>query len=128
MSIFDKCKPIIDKMNFYEDKGWRIYILINLRSPEILKAIDKFIDMKKSDITDDILDIIENIIIHAKTIYEIESYNDPYDDNLYDKMLSKFKKFRPEPFANNTVGLANATYKYDKLSGTLNKTHFIYNN
>lgn len=128
MSIFDKCKPIIDKMNFYEDKGWRIYILINLRSPEILKTIDKFIDMKKSDITDDILDIIENIIIHAKTIYEIESYNDPYDDNLYDKMLSKFKKFRPEPFANNTVGLANATYKYDKLSGTLNKTHFIYNN
>ena len=128
MSIFDKCKPIINKMDYYEENRWRVFILINLRSPEIIKAINKFIEMKKSDITDDILDIIESIIIHAKTIYEIEIYNDPYNDELYDKMLSKFKKFRPEPFANNTIGVANAKYKYDKLSGTLNKTHFIYNN
>ena len=127
MSIFDKCKPIIDKMNRYEKNKQRIFILMNLRSPEILKAIDKFIEMKNSEVSDDILDIIESIIVHAKTIYEIETYTDPYDDKLYDKMISKFKKFRNEPFG-NTVGIANATYKYDKLSGTLDKTHFIYNN
>ena len=127
MSIFDKCKPIIDKMNRYEKNKQRIFILMNLRSPEILKAIDKFIEMKNSEVSNDILDIIESIIIHAKTIYEIETYTDPYDDKLYDKMISKFKKFRNEPFG-NTVGIANATYKYDKLSGTLDKTHFIYNN
>ena len=127
MSIFDKCKPIIDKMNKYEKNKQRIFILMNLRSPEILKAIDKFIEIKNSEVSDDILDIIESIIVHAKTIYEIETYTDPYDDKLYDKMISKFKKFRNEPFG-NTVGIANATYKYDKLSGTLDKTHFIYNN
>lgn len=127
MSIFDKCKPIIDKMNRYEKNKQRIFILMNLRSPEILKAIDKFIEMKNSEVSNDILDIIESIIIYAKTIYEIETYTDPYDDKLYDKMISKFKKFRNEPFG-NTVGIANATYKYDKLSGTLDKTHFIYNN
>lgn len=126
-SLLDKCKSIIDAMNYYDSLGYRIYILINLRSPEILKFIDKFIDMKSSDVNNDVLDVIENIIIHAKTIYEIEIYNDPYDDKLYDKMLSKFKKFRAEPFGNNGTGLANATYKYDKLSGTLDKTHFLYN-
>lgn len=43
-------------------------------------------------------------------------------------MLSKFKKFRPEPFGNNGLGagLANAKYKYDVLSGTLNKTHYVH--
>ena len=127
MSIFDKCRPIIDKMNKYEKNKQRVFILMNLRSPEILKAIDKFIEMKNSEVSDNILDVIESIIVHAKTIYEIETYTDPYDDKLYDKMISKFKKFRNEPFG-NTVGIANATYKYDKLSGTLDKTHFIYNN
>lgn len=117
---------IINRMNKFEKLHERIYILIELRSPEIIEFINNFIHMKKSEITNQILDCIESIIIHAKTIYEIETYNDPYDDNFYDKMISKFKKFRNEPFANNSIGLANATYKYDKLSGTLDKTHFIY--
>ena len=41
-------------------------------------------------------------------------------------MISKFKKYRDEPFGDNGLGLSNATYKYDTLSGTLDKTHYIY--
>ena len=116
---------IISRMNYNEKQKYYIYILIGLRDKAILKYINKFLSTDKKDMTDRMLNNINSIIIHAKTIYESDKYVDPFDDILYDRMLSKFKKFRDEPFGNNVIGVANATYKYDELSGTLDKTHFI---
>lgn len=126
MSLSDKVKTLINRMDINESEGSYIYILIALRDESIIKYIDKFLDCSKKDITPEMLDNISSIIVHAKTIYESDKYVDPYDDLFYDRMLSKFKKFRPEPFGNNVIGVANATYKYDELSGTLDKTHYIY--
>lgn len=122
-----KIIQILDKMDYYEKNNEHIFILLNLRNKLICNYIQKFIDSSKSDIkhNSEMLDIIERIIVHAKTIYEIDRYVEAYDDDFYDQMLSKFKKFRPEPFGNNGLGLANAKYKYDELSGTLDKCHFI---
>lgn len=119
---------LIKRMDKDEREGKYLYILILLRDENIVKYIKKFLNMDKKEIKDDMLDIIERIIVHAKTIYEQDRYCDAYDDNFYDNMLSKFKKFRPEPFGNNGLGagLANAKYKYDVLSGTLNKTHYVH--
>ena len=84
---------ILDKMDQYEKNNEHVFILLNLRKKIICDYIRKFIDSSKSDIkhNDKMLDIIERIIIHAKTIYEIDRYVDAYDDNFYDQMLSKFK-------------------------------------
>lgn len=119
---------IIQRMDIDESKGQYLYILILLRDENIVKYIKKFLNLDKKEIKKDMLDNIERIIVHAKTIYESDKYCDAYDDEFYDKMLSKFKKFRPEPFGNNGLGagLSNAKYKYDNLSGTLNKTHYIH--
>lgn len=125
-SLEDKISHIIERMNRSESEGKYIYILVALKDKAVTKYIQKFLDMKKRDITEQMLDNIESIIVHSKTIYENDRYVDPFDDEFYDNMLSKFKKFRNEPFGNNVVGVANANYKYDELSGTLDKTHYIY--
>ena len=119
---------LIDRMDIDEAEGKYLYILILLRDEDVIKYIKKFLKLDKKEIKDDMLNIISRLIVHAKTIYESDKYCDAYDDNFYDKMLSKFKKFRPEPFGNNGLGagLANAKYKYDVLSGTLDKVHYIH--
>lgn len=127
MSYSRKCSEMIKTMEEFEANGEIVYLLGYLSSEEIIDVIDEFMDTKKSYVTDKQLDTMEKIITFAKTVYEDERYCDPFEDIYYDKLLSKFKKFRPEPFGNNNIGLANATYKYDTLSGTLNKVHFIYN-
>ncbi len=118
---------IINKMNFETSHHHLGYVLLYLRDQKVIEFINNFNSIKKDNISDKMLDAIESIIINAKSVYESDVYCDPYDDELYDKMLSRFKKFRPEPFGNNSIGLANAKYKYDILSGTLDKCHFIYN-
>ena len=118
---------IINKMNFEASHHHLGYVLLYLRDQKVIEFINNFNSIKKDNISDKMLDAIESIIINAKSVYESDVYCDPYDDELYDKMLSRFKKFRPEPFGNNSIGLANAKYKYDVLSGTLDKCHFIYN-
>lgn len=118
---------IINKMNFEASHHHLGYVLLYLRDQKVIEFINNFNSIKKDNISDKMLDAIESIIINAKSVYESDIYCDPYDDELYDKMLSRFKKFRPEPFGNNSTGLANAKYKYDILSGTLDKCHFIYN-
>ena len=128
MSMKDSSiKKICDLMNEFDRNSDYTLLAVCLRHEDIIKYINKFINMDKKEITSSMLDNIEVIITHAKTIYEMDKYVDPYNDTTYDKMLSRFKKFRPEPFGSNTTGLANSTYKYDKLSGTLDKAHFIYN-
>lgn len=125
----DKVLDIVHRMDIDEKQGKFLYILILLRDKSVISYIEKFLKMDKKKIDSEMLDIIERIIVHAKSVYEQDKYNDAYDDLFYDKMLSKFKKFRPEPFGNNGLGagLANAKYKYDVLSGTLNKTHYVHN-
>ena len=118
---------IINKMNSEASHHHLGYVLLYLRDQKVIEFINSFNSIKKDNISDKMLDVIESIIINAKSVYESDIYCDPYDDELYDKMLSRFKKFRPEPFGNNSTGLANAKYKYDILSGTLDKCHFIYN-
>lgn len=116
----------INKLNqFMSDKKY-IGVLLLLRSDEILHIIQEFMDTKSKRIDDEMLDNMKDIIVAAKTIYEIERYADPYPDDFYDSFLSKFKKFRSEVFAETTIGVADAKYKYDVLSGTLDKAHFIY--
>jgi NAD-dependent DNA ligase len=126
-SLNDRVSYIVNKMNSDEKDGAYVYILLRLKDKSVEDYINKFFDTDKKNMTEFMLDNIESIIRHSKTIYEIDRYVDPFDDVFYDRMLSKFKKFRPEPFGNNGIGLANAKYKYDELSGTLNKTHYIYN-
>lgn len=127
MKDADKVLDLIKRMDIDEAEGHYLYILILLRDDVIIKYIKKFVKMDKKEIKDDMLDNISKIIMHAKTVYE-SKYCDAYDDDFYDNMLSKFKKFRPEPFGSNALGagLANAKYKYDVLSGTLDKTHYIH--
>jgi non-homologous end joining protein Ku len=122
LKIMDEYQAITDSGN--GDKS--ILIALRMLKSDIHKAVDKFISMKKKDINDNVLDVIERIIVHAKTLYENEKITDPFDDLTYDRMLSKFKQFRDEPFANNMAGISNAEYVYEKLSGTLDKVHFIY--
>lgn len=124
---YDNIRKIVDRMNGNEKNGKIGLILLLLRSNEIISFIDTFLDTKYDKMSDNMLDLVNDIIVHSKTVYENDVYCDPYSDNLYDKMLSKFKKFRDEPFGNNSIGLANAKYKYDELSGTLDKKHFVYN-
>lgn len=118
----------IDNMRILRNERALIFVRQRLVSSDIRNFIDDFMDSSKSEITSDVLDIAEEIIVCAKTIYESDIYNDPYSDRYYDSFLSKFKKFRKEPFGDNAIGLANAKYKYDTLSGTLNKVHFITDN
>ena len=112
-------------MKQYEIDNKYVFIACILSGKCIQNSVKEFIKMDKSEINDKILDIINDIIVYSKDIYESDKYCDPFDDITYDKMLSKFKKFRAEPFGNNSIGLANAKYKYDILSGTLEKVHFL---
>ena len=120
-------KERVRLMKQYESEGSLVFIAAILQSRGIQDFVDEFISINKSDIDDKMLDIINDIIVYSKSVYESDKYCDPFDDLRYDKMISRFKKFRPEPFGNNSVGLANAKYKYDILSGTLDKTHFLTN-
>ena len=120
-------KSRIELMREYEKSNKLVLIAVLLEGKTIQNFVKEFIIMDKSDISDKILDIINDIIIYSKSVYESDKYCDPFDDVTYDRMLSKFKKFRAEPFGNNSVGLANAKYKYDILSGTLDKVHFLTN-
>lgn len=120
-------KHLTDLMKEYESEGKYVFVACILTGDNIQKFVRKFISMDKSNITNEILDIINDIIVYSKDIYESDKYCDPFDDETYDRMLSKFKKFRSEPFGNNSIGLANAKYKYDILSGTLDKVHFLTN-
>ena len=124
---YEKIKKSLELMREYELSGKYVYIAFILEGKRIQNFVREFISMNKSDINDKILDIINSIIIYSKSIYESDKYCDPFNDEIYDQMLSKFKKFRAEPFGNNSVGVANAKYKYDILSGTLDKTHFLTN-
>lgn len=120
-------KERVNIMKDYEAENKLVFISAILVSKNIKDFVKEFINMDKSDINDKILDIINDIIVFSKSVYESDKYTDPFDDIVYDRMISKFKKFRAEPFGNNSVGLANAKYKYDILSGTLDKVHFLTN-
>lgn len=120
-----KINSILSLMKEYEKSGKYVFVASLLVGKSIQKFVKDFINLNKNDVDDEILNIINDIIVYSKDIYENDKYCDPFDDETYDKMLAKFKKFRAEPFGNNSVGLANATYKYDILSGTLDKTHFL---
>lgn len=126
MSLYSDVKYRIEFMDGCDINHDLACIQLVLSGDTMIKFIDKFIGMDHDDVDDECLDMIRSIVIYAKTIYESDRYCDAYPDNLYDSMLSKFKKFKAEPFSNNATGIANATYKYDELSGTLDKTHFIY--
>lgn len=118
-------RSMVKRMKEYEQDSKYVFVAAILTGKQIQSFVREFINMDKHEISGEILDIINDIIIYSKDIYEIDKYCDPFDDETYDKMISKFKKFRAEPFGNNSIGLANATYKYDVLSGTLDKTHFL---
>lgn len=124
MSKSTELNDIINRMKAYYDDNKLIMVLLLLKSNKIINLINDFLSMKNVD--NNILDMIETIIICSKTLYESDVYCDPYDDKFYDNMVSKYKKYREEPFGDNALGIANATYKYDSLAGTLDKVHYIY--
>ena len=125
--LLERVTYAVQRMNEHEQTKRIVFLAVWLQDSSVKKFIDKFIRMDKSEVSERVLDLLTTIIVCAKTVYESDKYSDPFSDELYDKMLSKFKKFRPEPFGDNGTGLANARYKYDVLSGTLDKVHFIYN-
>ena len=123
----DNIRKIMRDMDKFESMSQRIFIRTRLEKKPIIKLLNKFITMDKKNIDDEMLDIIKSIIIHSKTIYDLGVHTLPYDDEFYDKILSRYNKFADEPFANNTIGLSKVKYKYETLSGTLDKAHFIFN-
>lgn len=127
MNYKNSSSETLNEMNEYLQDSKYLCVLVLLRSKEIIKYIDNFMKMKSDYVSDDILDNIKDIIVAAKTLYESDIYCDPYDDIYYDKLISKYKKFRQEPFGYSLKGMANTSYKYENLSGTLDKVHFIFN-
>lgn len=116
----------INQLKRHSDNGHMAFVLLRLRNREVIEFINDFIETKNKDVKKDTLSTIKEIIIQCKTIYDLDWHEIPYDDVLYDKMLSKYKKFEKEPFGNASIGSANVKYKYDTLAGTLDKVHFIY--
>ena len=122
-----KILNLIDRMNEYKVNNQYVFILFILKYKIIREYIEYFIKCDKPNETE--LDVARDIIVHAKNLYEMEEYSEPFDDKLYDMLLSKYNEYRDEPYSDNVSnGLIETPYKYDKLAGTLDKVHFVYNN
>lgn len=97
-----------------------------MKSKRVIKFIQDFLSDPSPSTID--LDRIKLIIMMSKSVYDLDEHILAIPDELYDTMLSKYKKFRDEPFAISTmVGLSTTEYKYPSLAGTLDKAHHIYN-
>jgi NAD-dependent DNA ligase len=116
----------IKTLKSYEDNNQWIFIRLRLANPVLIQYCDDFIEMKKKKVTRDVLSNIKKILVYCKTIADVDKYTCPYEDDMYDLILSKYKQFAPEPFGLDSIGLANVKYKYKKLAGTLDKVHHIF--
>lgn len=122
-----KILNIIDRIKSYREKRQYVFIQVMLHYDIIKDFLNDFIIKQMSN--DDELDIVKEIIISAKDLYELDYYTEPFEDSFYDKVIAKYLEFRKEPYSDNVYsGLTETPYKYDKLAGTLDKVHFIYNN
>lgn len=75
------------------------------------------------------LEAIEKLVIILKGLYE-SGYENIITDDLYDKMLIKFKEYRAEPIEHMRTHFVraetNVTHDFPELKGTLDKCHKIY--
>lgn len=118
---------LVERMSEYRNNKQYIFIHTILRYKVINDFLEEFIGCDEP--SEYKLDQIKEIIICAKDIYELDYYALPLSDVIYDKVISKYLRYRDEPYSDNvSSGLTETPYKYDNLAGTLDKVHFVYNN
>lgn len=105
-------------------KQYDALLAMAISAKETVSYIDQFLSDPMPD--DEMLDIINDIIVASKVLDDL-AIHVILDDYYYDRVLSKYKNYRDEPFYKDTViGVASVAYEYPTLAGTLDKVHSIY--
>lgn len=116
---------IFDYLTLFSKKKYVCLANNMMKSSKVTDFINDFIS-DPSPLSVD-LDRVKLLIELAKSSYDLDEHVLAIDDTVYDVLLSKYKKFRNEPFASSTMnGLSTNEYKYPSLAGTLDKAHYIY--
>lgn len=119
---------LLDSLEYYSANRHYCLLAVCLRDSDVMSQVISFTNDSIDDIhpTPEEINAIGKIISYTKTIYDIGRYRLAMTDLEWDRMITEFKKYAPEPYASSSIGLADKAYKYDKLAGTLDKTHYVY--
>lgn len=97
-----------------------------INSPNMRVVIEDYLSKEVSDLSDDDIPLIKNIISAANYIYNNSGENLPMSDSEYDELYSLYKEYTGEDLIGSSVNTKNkVNHKFVSLRGTLDKIYKI---